>query len=233
MTKLFLIIIIASANLFAQSGLSVGVRTSYNWFNQKEMKGLLHNSSKEISAETGVDAKVTDNFPDFAGLGLSLNYSFSETFEAGLFLDYSSTGGRVHYSDYSGSVSDEYNISSYSVGPEICGIKEAMGLNWRYSIRLHLIFSNMTNIYKLKAGELYDRTKLQYSSTSFGIEPAFGPSIKVSGFDFAIQVSYMIAALDEFGRTFNSNLKLKDSEGNKIRNNLSGLRTSIQINYEL
>jgi hypothetical protein len=84
----------------------------YGTFNMSSMKDLQENMARWNS----FPAKVVDDFPGNIGYSFQAGYSVSKRVEIGLRYQFTSTGGRVDYGDYSGEFGYDYLLKSNSVG---------------------------------------------------------------------------------------------------------------------
>lgn len=60
--------------------------------------------------------KVVDQFPGFVGLKAYGVIKFSDRFATGIFVGFTSTGGKSTYSDYSGYIDHKIKCSGFSIG---------------------------------------------------------------------------------------------------------------------
>jgi hypothetical protein len=84
----------------------------YGTFKMSSMKDLQENMARWSS----FPAKVVDDFPGNIGYSFQAGYSVSKRVEVGLRYQFTSTGGRVDYGDYSGEFGYDYLLRSNSLG---------------------------------------------------------------------------------------------------------------------
>lgn len=100
----------------AQSYITVeaGIAT----FNMKDMKLL----QKNISTDNDLDLEIVQDFPPYLQYLLGFKQVGTANNDKLIFggiLSFTSTGGRVAYSDFSGSIKADQLINVFSVGPQI------------------------------------------------------------------------------------------------------------------
>jgi hypothetical protein len=97
-----------SCDSFSQWNISAGV--NYGTFSMSKLKGF----QKDIRNDSNYPWVITEKFPSYIGTELKLMYSFPRASIGALF-SYNSTGGRIHYSDYSGAISSDQLLNNKSV----------------------------------------------------------------------------------------------------------------------
>jgi hypothetical protein len=105
----FLISVSVNAQYFVEA------RVMYNTFNMQDMKAM----QEELFDEFPFETKATSSFDPYAGFQFSIGTIFENTNSAwrtGLIFGYTSTGGRVGYSDYSGVVRGDQLLNLVSFG---------------------------------------------------------------------------------------------------------------------
>lgn len=92
--------LLLAAPVYAQSTFFIAPRMGYGSFNMSGMKSF----QQELIDNMNVNARITTNYPAFYQYGVVLGYRVTDALTAGVILDAGSTGGRVAYADYSGSL---------------------------------------------------------------------------------------------------------------------------------
>jgi hypothetical protein len=85
----------------------------YGTFKMKSMKEYQHGVRM---SQAPYEFRTVDKFPAYAGYNLLAGYNISPRMSLGVRLQYTSTGGRVAYGDYSGKVSYDQLLHGYSIG---------------------------------------------------------------------------------------------------------------------
>ncbi len=187
--------------------ISVRVNSGIDFFNTPELKKF-----QDYLSNTWGGAKTVQSFPPYYNFQAQVTYSFSSDLTAGLYTDYTSTAGRVDYTDYSGEFRYDETVSRISIG----GLVEhqiysfdnfAVGGSAKLSYQISkLKLDNLLNIY----GDSQN-TSFSYYSHGLGIEP---------GIYFGYTYSYVIVRLEAsyqftFSGVYSSDsYKLENLSGN-------------------
>lgn len=175
-----------------------------------------------------VSLKIVDAFTSrpsaqfqFDILNLVPNWAF------GFLIDFSATGGKIHYSDFSGEIRLTQKVkrtlfglsSSYLIKPENYRVFFSVGSNF-------LIIKTEFNENEFYAIGAEEKTAdLDFKSTSIAIEPSVVTGYKLGFFLFKIQVSYLHDFQDKFYLSDAKNINFIYSDGSNVKSNWSGLRT--------
>ena len=96
-------------NMFSQEG-KIFFETNFNTFSQSSLKDFQQEFKVDLHP---IPIKTVDDFP--ANIGFTAGYEITES-NIALFLSYNSTGGKLSYSDYSGSVKIEESLNAITFG---------------------------------------------------------------------------------------------------------------------
>lgn len=234
-TLLFAVILSLLCSLFSKTEAQVFIKFNYNFFNMSDLKNV-QNELLSNMYEMGIEGKITESYPAYFGfqfgLIFPLNPSGDRDLWLGGFFDYATTGGRVHYSDYSGEVKADQIAKAYSVGGIISlSASDDELLKLDVSLGARLIFSNLDNEFLLRIGEEEQKETLSFSSLSFGLEPAITPSIVLSNFNLGLSISYLVSIPTSLEYNRNSNAYLVDQDGNKVNIDWSGIKLGLIVKY--
>ncbi len=107
------VLLVTAGTAAAQARLSLEPRLGYGSF---EM-GLMNEMQTNVIRSTRVNAQATDSYGPYYQYGGNAVYTFWKHFNAGVFYEHGSTGGRVDYEDYSGSLrlDTRLNFNAYGV----------------------------------------------------------------------------------------------------------------------
>jgi hypothetical protein len=234
-TILFAVILSLLCSLFYRTEAQVFVKLNYNFYNMGSLKDLQRELLSDLTTQ-GIDAKITESFPAHLGFQIGLlfllNPSGDRDLWLGGFYDYATTGGRVHYSDYSGEVGVDQVANAYSVGATIAlSASDDELLKLDVSLSARLIFSDLDNEFLLRIGDEEQKETLSFSSFSFGVEPAIIPSIVLSDFNLGLPVSYLVAIPTTLEYSRNSNAYLVNKSGDKVSIDWSGFKLGLLVKY--
>jgi opacity protein-like surface antigen len=92
---------------------NVSAEVFYGTFKMKSMKDYQNNVS---ALQSPFQGRVVDDFPAYIGYNFLAGYNITPGLSLGLRLQYTSTGGRLDYGDYSGRITDDQRLHAYSLG---------------------------------------------------------------------------------------------------------------------
>jgi len=225
-----LFIIPAGAELFGQY---VFLKGNLNFFNMGKMEDLqdqLMSPFKQIN----VPIDAVESFPARLGWQIGFLYTLpgDSNVALGAFFDYASTGGRIHYQDYSGEIKVDQIVNAYSWG----GILNIRLRQWEFTrldfvLGARLISSSLKNKLYIRIGDERDSQELDFSSTSVGIEPGVNYSIFMNLFKINFGISYLFNIPADLVYSENDEAYLTDQTGKKVSLDWGGLKFGISFGY--
>ncbi|MFM9837745.1 MAG: hypothetical protein ACKVOQ_05730 [Cyclobacteriaceae bacterium] len=206
---------------------------SYNGFDMGDLKSL----QKELFIGSPVQTHVTSAFPSYIGFHIAGGISFKKsksTLKSGASIDYTSTGGRVSYSDYSGILRGDQLLNLWSIG--IFGGVE-YPINKNFSLGLVLPINFDLTSFELKneliIGGVPDGVSYNFKSTGLSTLPKAEISYSISSISFGLYAGYQILLMSKpFLLTTDgqSTLVLANSS-EPLRPNWNGFRSGFVIRY--
>jgi hypothetical protein len=186
----------------------------------------LKKKNSNILINLPVIARITDDFPSKFYYVASLAYLITKNISFGILGSYYTTGSRISYKDFSGELSYDNILSSYSSGFKVAF--KIVGKSLRLTEENNICYSFTK--YKLSEKILTSSTNSRFKSNSIQIEPDFKLSYLYKMGELGILVGY----LHDFCGTNNLNgdkkLPLINSlTKEEVNNNWSGLRTGISF----
>ncbi|MCV9387683.1 hypothetical protein [Reichenbachiella ulvae] len=231
-----LILIVASSfNSFGQ--LNIEASLGYHTYDMS----MLKEAQNEGLSTIPFNAQITDDFPSYFGYDFLGYYSFNSVsklqFGIGLLFNYTSTGGRISYSDYSGTFYDDQRLTRTGSGVFLT-------LEYLNSDRFTLSFdctptltvSTMDLIYHLNIyKELYEHHSLEAQSIGLNIHLGVKSKVYVYKNIYTFgKIGYEIDALESnMYVTGEGDIYLTNTEGDPIYPNWTGLRFSLGIGGSL
>jgi hypothetical protein len=213
---------------FAQFKLSVSA--GYGTYSMKDLK--VHQAA--IQSQFPVDAKITSSFPGYWYYQLGGDYYFKSQYFVGASIAYGSTGGNIHYSDYSGEVGCIHKIKYVSV---------TFPVGWRLPLRqdkFNLQFELSPAVYsgdtRLEVETVVngqpDRSAIEFESMNIGVQPAIrlerkaGPVLIFveGGYYFDIYRSKLIFK-------DNKDFYLLTDNGEEVHADFTGLRAALGVAF--
>jgi hypothetical protein len=207
------------------------VKVNYNFFDMSGLKDLQSDILSDIKNQ-GIEARITESYPAFFGFQAGLLFPLEEKFFIGGFFDHTSTGGRIHYSDYSGEIKADQIAKANSIGG-ILSLKAVNKELFNLDIQLcaRFIFISFDNEFLFRIGEEQQKQKYSFSSFSFGIEPGVVPSLVLSSFNIGLSVSYLLSLSTTLEYDDYEEAYLTSSSGEKVGINWSGLKLGVIVIY--
>lgn len=220
-----------TASIYAQVKLSIGATAGYASFSMKDLKAY----QKERLLQFDLPMKVVDEFPPYLNFGANFTVNTkSGLFEA--FLGHTSSGGRIHYGDYSGYASEELLAKMTYVGvmaaTRLFNIKSA-------DVYLGVQGLHYFNTLKIAHTEvLYDSDWNQYYSFSVkSMNIAFAPVIEIQRplkkFRLKGNIAYEMHISGNLAYDENADYTLKNAAGDDVKLDPSGIRCNLGIGYIL
>lgn len=238
-TSLFMIVLIVILNsaVICQHSVTFLGTISYNTYSMSDLEGIQNELLNDIR-ELNIPADITESFPAYPGYKFGFLIpvidTTDRTFSIGGYFEHGSTGGRIHYQDYSGELRADQLAVETSIGTLIdyeyrCNEIFNIGLNFGVSYTL----SSFSVTSYLKVGDESQEEELSFSSNSFSFEPAIMPSMYLWGMRFGISLSYLIyipsnLEFDEYSEAY-----LINESGDKVNINWSGFRLGLQMRVSL
>lgn len=216
----------------AQTKIQVEGGIGYGSFSMSQLKDLLNFQNRGNGIPP---SRVLEEYPAYYTFTGQIDAEFFEKIRFGIIVGYTSTGGRIHYSDFSGEISLEHLVSSLQVGvtAERLFIK-----NERFELgfytRVSMLMTSLDFDNKLDLGVLSDRILVETRSKSIAISPGFRFRKAIfKGF----YIGAGIGALIDIGATAhlkgNTDALLLDGQGKELKANWSGLRLNLTLGFKL
>ncbi|MGE5845909.1 MAG: hypothetical protein ACM34O_04235 [Ignavibacteria bacterium] len=225
-----LFIVTACPEFFGQY---VFLKGNVNFFNMGKMKDFQDQLMAPFK-EINVPIEAVESFPARPGWQIGFLYTppGDSNVALGAFFDYASTGGRIHYQDYSGEVKVDQIVNAYSCG----GILNIRYKQWEFTrldfvLSARVIFSSLKNKLFFQIGDQSDSQELDFKSTSIGIEPGANYSVFMNLFNINFGVSYLFNIPADLVYSENDEAYLTDQAGNKISLDWGGVKFGISFGY--
>jgi hypothetical protein len=149
-------------------------------------------------------------------------------------MEYTSTGGRVHYEDYSGEIKFDQVASCYSFGAFLLlGLTTEEWFMLDFSLSPRIIFSNLKNEFLFKVGNQIQKEEYEFFSTSTALEAALIPSVRLGVFNIGLPVSYLLAFPSFLEYYEVGNVFLVNKNNDRVTINWSGFRVGLLVKYTL
>ena len=241
MKKSFLYIVViycvGLSSASSQSPFALFAKLNYNFSRMGDLNKFQDDLRLQL-VNQGIPASSTDAYPPYYGAQFGVLVPVSTTDERDIFIgglfDYTSTGGRVVYADYSGEARNDQTASAHSFGAMLdTRIKRFNPIYLDLSFTVRLITSSLRNETYVRIGNNVQSVTLDFSSTSFGFEPGIAPNIPLYGFTVGTSVSYLFAFKSSLESNQYKGGHLIFNNGTEVSIDWSGLKLGIMIGYAL
>jgi hypothetical protein len=190
----------------------------------------------EIKAQFPADVKIIESFPSFWFYEFSITGDITSMIRIGSAVGFTSTGGRMHYKDYSGKIESNQNISSvtFAVQSEVL-----LNVNEKWPVyfvgKVGAAFARYDLDLILEVNDVNDSDNLKLNSTNIFVTPGLSMYKRIVGplsanlmAGYEVDVSKGKQKLAE-----NNNLFLLDDSGNEVNLDWSGFRVAVGLSIML
>lgn len=220
------VVIIFPGYCFSQARISFS--TGLAGFNMQEMKK--HQS--ELQAQYPVDVKIMESFPSFLFYELCMSGEVRDQWRLGGAIGFTSTGGRMHYRDYSGEIECDQFTTAWTGA-----IQNEVLLNPTGKVAIYLtgkvgaIFGRYDLDLFSEVNSVPYSESLEFKSLNIFAEPGLMMSKSIvrslsahltAGYNVNIYKGNQTLAED-------SNLFLQDNSGNVVSLDWSGFRIGVGL----
>jgi hypothetical protein len=232
-----IIILITIKPLTGQSFFSFRVTGEYNFFSMSDLQDFQNEIVRDLQLND-VEAEVVESFPPHYGMQLQAVFPFKFLFDSGVNLGFlfgiASTGGRLHYRDYSGEIGLDQVVKIYTYG--LTGEFEmAQNENFLFSagLKIPLVSAYLENHYFFRVGDYSEDNKNKYKSFTAAIEPDLNLFYTNNNFLAGLTIGYMFSIPAEYKYKSDTDMVLKKNNGEPVNTGTTGFRIGLSIGYNL
>jgi hypothetical protein len=186
----------------------------------------------EILIQLPVDAQVMSDFPNYIGYEGKFYYNFPR-FSVGLYSSMHSTGSRISYVDYSGSVeynqtaritqfgvASEYYLSEKRENPWQPFVSLQIGTGWTtFNIQNKIIVNDFTR----------SNQDIDFVTRNFTLQPSVGLKRFFGKYFSEAQAGYLVDSSKALSYAEKHDFKLINNKGFPIGTDWSGFRLSLAV----
>lgn len=215
-------------NLMAQES-SIVLRWGLSTFSMKEQRNL-QDDFRQVNR--AIPFKAVHTFPIYYNFGAALAIKTSDKSAIGFWYEYNSTGGRLHYKDYSGYAFFDQTLNSSQFG----GFYQyALTASGKWSIlatgHLSVVFTNEKVDFAINIGPETEAESYGFKSSHLGIRPGILFQRKLNLVLFQCGMGYDLQTRGKL--TTQDDLYLTDSNGSEISAQWDGLRVFLGLGITL
>ena len=237
LSNIFFLALFLSFISFSQSHVKLFTIISYNNYS---MDGLKQQQNELLNGilQQNIPAKVTESYPAYYGFKIGflipLKDDIKSTLSIGSSIQHGSTAGRIHYQDYSGELSIDQLVDYTGIGAMLQYESHySSKFNLGYNLSINYMLSSLSNELYFQVGNETQNEILDFSSSSFGIEPEIIPSYQLGLLQFGASLSYLIYIPSDLEYDDISDAFLVYENGDRVDINWSGFRIGAFVSVSL
>lgn len=218
------ILLTGSLSLHAQES-TITFRWGISTYGMKEQKKLQQDFK---ASNPALPWKVVHSFPAYYNFGGNVSIRASQKSSLGVWYEYNSTGGRLHYRDYSGFVYFDQALRSSQVGLHWQHVLKASD-SWSVMFTSHfsVVLTKEVVDFAIQIGSDNEMESLTLSSKHLGLRPGFLLQRTLGTFVFQSALGYEFQTRGQL--TSKDERYLQDSEGDKVTAQWDGLRLTLGV----
>ncbi len=235
--KIFSLAIFLNFVSFSQSHVKLFTIISYNNYS---MDGLKQQQNELLNGilQQNIPAKITESYPAYYGFKIGflipLKNDIKSTLSIGSLIQHGSTAGRIHYQDYSGELSIDQLVNYTGIGAIIQYESHyCSNFNLGYNLSINYMLSSLSNELYLQVGNETQNEILDFSSSSFGMEPEIIPSYQLGLLQIGASLSYLIYISSDLEYDDVSEAFLVYENGDRVKINWNGFRIGAFVSISL
>lgn len=210
--------------------LKFGMGITYGTYS---MKGLKEFQNETLPALSFVPAKIVESFP--ATIGYDIHFSFSiKKIPIGGYYSFASTGGRIHYKDYSGEIKFDQIVNGNSFG---VFTKWKANKSSQYNIilgfRTGMTISDLSIDYTIEIKNQPSETQSNlYKSVNYNISLFLEYEYMLGNFALYSTLRYEVnVAKSDFNRNGDDNYFIELNSGENLKADWDGVRITAGVKY--
>ncbi|HEX6891053.1 MAG TPA: type IX secretion system membrane protein PorP/SprF, partial [Chryseolinea sp.] len=207
----------------------------YGSFNMNDLKDLQSGQAKNISDSLHTSPKTVYDFPSYWGFRVSTSYVKNRN-SYSFYVGYNTTGGRIHYSDYSGVIKLDKQVSNtnFSLGYSYAMLNsQRFKLTAGIGVGIALSTIDAENLVEIYVSEEKDQSTTKYHGHQFFTTPEICFSYAPLKFLYLELTAGYHQQLSSSAMHDDSAGDLIDNSGEKVSPNWSGYRLGAGIGYKI
>jgi hypothetical protein len=228
MKTIIVVLLLIASNVLAQPRFTL--RSGYGTYSMKQLKSF----QAELKSQFTMPSEATEQFPGYIYFEGSFSLPVGQRINLGHDFTYGSTGGRIHYSDYSGALRADQllNFSSFGTHATVRLSPAEQTVLLEVSLKASYIISNLElQFYQSIAGQT-ESEKFNFRSINGALQPDFSISKKFGRLGIHVIAGYSFTVLK--GKLF-----LNDSDENfllgpgdkAVKSEWDGVRLGFGVHY--
>lgn len=208
----------------------IELKLGYSAYAMEDLSKLLTYQN----SQSNIPLKTTADFPPFATFGTRIFGKFRQL-DTGIDYTYLSTGGRVHYRDYSGQIGFDQMAVAHAVGVFVGGsFVKHYHFTLRGSFLLSLYSSTVNFTQYVSVGDYSEAKKLSTISRSVVVVPSIEPVFTLTPWLYTgVRIGIGLDTQGSLRLKENHEAKLIDDQKEPITTNWSGFRSEVFLGIHL
>jgi hypothetical protein len=228
--RLYLLVFLAISfsSAIAQEDQTLIIRFGVGTYRMNTQKQF----QRDFRKQSQIPLRVVHNFPAFPSFGASMSFRTSSRTSVGIWAEYTSTGGRLHYKDYSGYALFDQLLTSFQGGPSF-QFRISKSETWPIYLTMHgsAVSTAETMTTYLEVGGQSSEESYKLKAINYGVRPGIMLMRKVNDFAFQLAVGYEIQFAGDLKDVTDKNLRFTTSEGDALSAQWDGLRITIGAGF--
>lgn len=227
---IFIPLLFIISSVLAQESNSLIFRVGMGTYSMKTQK----NFQEDYRRSSIIRHASVHSFPAFPTFGGSAGIKVSPSTSIGLWGEYSSTGGRLHYQDYSGySVMDQV-LSAFQIGP-FMQTRLIKSTSWPVYFTLHSSIVNTKEKLSsdLKVGNQSYKETYNLKSLNYSIRPGIMLAHSINSMIFQLGVGSELQLHGTLKDEKKRDLMFRTSDGKDLTAQWDGMRVTFGIGFKL
>jgi len=215
-------VLLASSTIYAQDG-KLFFEVNYNTFSHSGLKDFQQEFIRDVGE---VNVQVNDNFPSF--FGFTAGYKIS-SINTSIFASYTSTGGKISYSDFSGVIRLTQPLKGYTLGGmyEIPLSESSNGSSLHFAARGFATYSTLDITSFNELNGISGTETISTSSLDFGGGVALIFEYPLSFVRLRASAGFDLVLGGKQYLTEDRDFFIQDNNGDAVRTGWSGARLGI------
>lgn len=181
----------------------------------------------------GVWAKATDEFPAYFQRGLLVSLHLTEQNRISLLFEQGSTGGRLAYEDYSGSLRLDQLLRYTSFGGILGREHRLNGISLMYGLESTVILSSFRMELSMQVdGDSYTNSE-DFKAVGLGAKPMLAIGYHYKRFLPRLSIGYLINHSQKPFHLKNDELSVLMLQNQELAPDWSGLRLTLSLGYTI
>ncbi len=210
---------------------SFEVKTYYGVYNMADMQDM----QQQARTNTDVPFRVIDEVTGYWGYEIALGVTLPNTDQLNLFAGLNSTGGRLHYSDFSGSASFDQVLRGTHLGAEFLKrLSNNNGFTVEAGLRAGVSFTRLDLRSSLQLNTTGSSSEeQQFNSFAPHLGPRFAVRKLLSNFYIGAFAGYDYNFAGKLKLSTNKEAFLIDRNNDQIKADWGGFRIGLSLGIQL